>query len=1330
MAVELVHRPARSTSPARLADPVQLEPPPDLVAGGSAANFMALVPLLGAAVSMTAMMLLRHSPLAAIGALMMIVTVVASIVLYVSQMGKAARQRSTMRDIYLDYLDRRRTELRDDERGIQTLARQCNPSPRALPDLVRDPHRLWERRRHHEDFLQLRLGQGEMACREISKGADTGANTRPDPFMQHEMEQLVTRYSAAPQMPVCVDLLARGQVSVVGDQHFCQQVARLLLLQAASLHSPEDLELAMVVDQPDREAWRWADQLPHLLDQEQAGPLGPQRRLCLDMADLTQLVEPSLRARSLKAAQQIKTTGGAAAVDLARMLVLDTRSHGQGDALQLPDQESSLAGLCVTVVHLVNDRRWEPDSVQLRVTQTPDGFRVEDYRDDPLRPVTSQGVLDEVDEHFATGLVRQLAPLRLSPDSLEHAGEQDAQQFNEMVGVRDFSQAELHRLWRPRAAADFLRVPVGVDDRGRPVRLDLKEAAQLGMGPHGLCVGATGSGKSEFLRALVLSLLLTHGPDRLNMVLVDYKGGATFAPFEGVPHVSGIITNLQDDVSLVDRVHASLAGEVERRQEVLKRAGNISNITDYELHRRERAQRGEELEPLPHLFVVIDEFGELLTARPDFIDLFLSIGRIGRSVGVHLLLSSQRIESGKMRGLETYLSYRVGLRTLSDSESRTVLDTPDAFTLPPLPGWGYLKVDTTVYTRFRSGYVSGPVPRPEQERDDDVAPAVHVLPDFTHAEPDETPDDVVVDPLAGRTTGATVLSTSVELLRAEPRATAPIWLPPLPVALGLDAAGGGVTPTSAGPVLAGGGNLVVPIGLLDDPEHQWQGQWFLDLNRAGGNAVIIGGPATGKSTALRTVALSLAMTHSPSEVALYGLDLRGSALMSLRDLPHSGGMAMRTSREAVRRTVEELVEMLAERERVFEEAGIGSIAELRRRRAAGEFAGLGAADVVLLVDGYGQLFDEFEQIERQVHALLSRGGGYGIHVVATATRWNEVRIAQQPTFGNRIEFRLAEPGESSLGRKLAETIPVDRPGRGMDASRKLIGQVSLPRIDGIDDPDSLNEGLSQAVAALLAAAPEQTARRVRVLPPVLRPDDLELPTAVHGRVPLGLQERDFAVRNLDLFGRDRHLVVLGDDACGKSNTLRWAARQLQAQYSPEEIVFAVVDPRRSLADAVDEAYLGGYAPNSTLAARLAASVSKELASRVPQGAEASTPGTVPSPRIVLLVDDYDVLTAGRTGPLNDFVPYLAMGAELGFHVLMTRKVAGASRGMFDAFHGGVREAGAATLVMDGDRSEGALVGSLRAAHQPQGRGLFVSGGRAPETVQVLLDPATNLEEDR
>ena len=222
------------------------------------------------------------------------------------------------------------------------------------------------------------------------------------------------------------------------------------------------------------------------------------------------------------------------------------------------------------------------------------------------------------------------------------------------------------QVWRPRTARERLRVPIGVTPDGTPVELDIKESAEYGMGPHGLCIGATGSGKSEFLRTLVLSMVTTHSPDLLNLVLVDFKGGATFLGLDPLPHVAAVITNLEEELSMVDRMRDALAGEMNRRQELLRAAGNFANVTEYEKARA----NGAPLDPLPALFVVVDEFSELLSQKPDFAELFVMIGRLGRSLRVHLLLASQRLEENRLRGLDSHLSYRIGLRTFSANESR------------------------------------------------------------------------------------------------------------------------------------------------------------------------------------------------------------------------------------------------------------------------------------------------------------------------------------------------------------------------------------------------------------------------------------------------------------------------------------------------------------------------------------------------------------------------------------------------------------------------------------------------------------------------------------
>ncbi|WP_235559061.1 type VII secretion protein EccCa, partial [Microbacterium sp. Leaf351] len=300
---------------------------------------------------------------------------------------------------------------------------------------------------------------------------------------------------------------------------------------------------------------------------------------------------------------------------------------------------------------------------------------------------------------------RRLLPLHSQPTASTGETGSAQRELVELLALPDVRDIDVDRTWLPRLERDRLRVPIGQDTSGAALVLDLKEAAQQGMGPHGVLIGATGSGKSEVLRTLVLALALTHSPEQLNFVLVDFKGGATFAGMAGMPHVSAIITNLGQELALVDRFQDALQGEVVRRQELLRSAGNFANVSDYE---KARKNGRSDLEPLPALLIVADEFSELLSAKPEFVDSFINIGRVGRSLQVHLLLASQRLEEGKLRGLDTYLSYRIGLRTFSAAESRSVLGVPDAYTLPQEPGVGYLKADTENLVQFRAAYVSGP----------------------------------------------------------------------------------------------------------------------------------------------------------------------------------------------------------------------------------------------------------------------------------------------------------------------------------------------------------------------------------------------------------------------------------------------------------------------------------------------------------------------------------------------------------------------------------------------------------------------------------------------
>ncbi|GAB2446163.1 type VII secretion protein EccCa [Streptomyces incanus] len=1344
MTLQIVHRPARSTRPPEPARPRTIEPPPNLPEGkiGNAAT--ALLPMAGVMGSVVMMTVIRNSRFAVVGAVVLVFALLGAVALFLSQRGKAQRTRRTQRERYLEYLEELREELGVAERRLRDAERELNPPPDALYDLVRDPARLWERRRRDADFLRVRVGLGDVPAQEpvIQQSGAGGVLTPPDPFMLNEARALQRRFATAADVPLTVPLDRAGNVSVVGDREDVLRVVRALLVQTAVTHAPDDVALALAVPGERLAEWEWAKWLPHVLDpQAHDGPVAA-RRIAPDVRQLAEGLRHELGRRSAYAAEVRRGLADRAALRLAGRLLVVVDAHGEPAAeLPRPDSTVGLADMGVTVVHLLQEQVHEPDEVSVRLTVQGERVVVEDVRgssaaEDLRGSSVAEGAVDPVTAAGAEGVARLLAPLRLSPESIaEGSPVTGPVDFPALLGIADPADLDLPTLWKPRGERDFLRVPIGLTDRHEPVLLDLKESSQLGMGPHGLCVGATGSGKSELLRTLVLALAATHSPEELALVLVDYKGGATFAPFAELPHTAGMITNLENRAGLVERVHTSLAGEVKRRQQVLKDAGNIADIGHYAVL---RATERPDLEPLPHLFVVIDEFGELLTAKPDFIDLFLSIGRIGRSIGVHLLLSSQRIEGGRLKGLDTYLSYRLGLRTFSADESRTVLDTTDAFHLPPLPGFGYLKVDTSTYERFKAGYVSGAHRGPAVREQRDEGPLALPYPAYNTAgragEPEEEPA------ATRRETGPTVLSLMVGgLAGASPKFSAPleqggppspvrrIWLPPLPDAVTLDAAAGPVRVSERGLHLARAtGGMRVPLGVLDDPARQWQGRWELDLTTAGGHVVVIGGPQSGKTTLLRTLVLSLAVTHTPREVAVYGLDLVGGGLSALAALPHVGGVAGRADRERAARTVAEVRAMLDEREAVFREHGIDSVDQLRRLRAQGRLPQLGSTDVVLVVDGFGALRDDFADLDEPVADLLKRGGGYGIHVVAGMLRWNDVRIATQSLFGTRVELRLNDPADSSVDRKLSDTLSPDVPGRVL-TDGKLFAQAALPRIDGSPTTGDLGPALDEAVRTVRATWHGEPAAPVRVLPARLPATRLLSPAAEPRRIPLGLDQDALAPVLLDLFGGDQHLLVLGDNECGKTNLLKLVVAGLVERYSDDELVFGVFDPRRGLRGVVPEPYRGGYAHNATLATALSTGIAAELHKRLPETADPDAPETgepaFRGPRIVILVDDYDILTTAGQQPLAPFLPYVSSAQDIGLHFVLARRVAGASRALYEPLLTTLRETGTTALVMTGDRTEGQLFPGLYASPQPPGRGTLVRRGRRHQLVQTALTGA-------
>ncbi len=1056
-----------------------LQPPPEITPSeGASGLLMQAVPMLGSLGSIGFVALSQNGARAWLTAGMFLVASVG----FVLASGLRQRQQHAAgvlaaRREYLAYLQEVRGTIRDAAARQREAALWDYPDPAALPVIAAEGTRVWERQVSDVDFLQVRMGTtSQPLCLELEP-PETPPLAQLDPVAASALHRLLSTHRVQPGLPASAALRAWPHVEVTGDADPARSLARSLVLQAAMQHAPEDLVVAALVSREARAEWEWLKWLPHALSPREHDAVGPVRLVGESVHDLLPLLPQEIVERPRFGPSE---RGALPHV----LLVVDGGHVPPGNPVVTPD-----GVLGVTVLDL--PEQWgELDSgTTLRLAVGPRTTSGPRAGTAPLEVISlargvAHGVADQLSTTRAEAAARRLAP-RYTADEPEARDALSAStELVDLLGTGDVRDFDVDTAWRARLQRDRLRVPIGVDEKGLPVALDIKESAQQGMGPHGLVIGATGSGKSELLRTLVLALAMTHSPESLNFVLVDFKGGATFAGMADMPHVSAVITNLGQELTLVERMQDALQGEMTRRQELLRSAGNFANVTDYE---RARAG-GADLEPLPALLIVADEFSELLAAKPEFADLFVAIGRLGRSLSMHLLLSSQRLEEGRLRGLESHLSYRIGLRTFSAGESRTVIGVPDAYELPPVPGLGYLKPDQTTLTKFKAAYVSGP-PKGRRRRaasEPGGGGPSEILP-YTLA-PVVAGRRAPVEPTAPAPQEAAeeraVFDIAVSRMKGHGRPAHQVWLPPLDVPNSMDQLFGDLREDPqlglTSPSWRARGDYVLPVGIVDRPLEQRRELFVLRLGGAGGHVAVVGGPRSGRSTFARTLVTAIALTTTPLESQVYVLDFGGGTFTPMAKLAHVAGVANRSEPEVVRRLVAEIRGIVDAREAYFRAHGIDSIETYRRRRAEGRVDD-GYGDVFLVVDGWPTVRAEFDELEGQITELAGRGLTFGVHVVLTTSRWMDFRNQIRDVLGTRVELRLGDPTDSEVDRRIAANVPKGRPGRGLTMTKHhFLG--GIPRIDDRGSVDDLGDGVEDLVTRVNAAWQGPRGPKLRLLP--------------------------------------------------------------------------------------------------------------------------------------------------------------------------------------------------------------------------------------------------------
>ncbi|TFD61618.1 hypothetical protein E3T39_06140 [Cryobacterium suzukii] len=1021
--------------------------------------------------------------------------------------------------------------------------------PVVIRDIATRPlSRLWERRRSDTDALALRVGTADVPLAVAFEGGSAKDRSQP-------------RRAGVSPSPVAIDL-ADGPAGVAGPADVARGLVRSMLCSLTTLRSPRDLQLMVLCDKEQGEEWAWTQWLPHT-------HLGDNVVALIGNTDLTRRERLREAGALLEARMRVAGTRKIA-YDQHLVIVID----GARRYRMLPGMVAILERGAAHGIHVIAidyDRSRLPEECATVVTA--------DAGDPTLGRIESASayhstvLLDSVTSTYAETVARALCPIEHVSGVGDDATLPSAVRFTELLGIDLDDVRPIVEQWAIAPRQSYVVVGAGADGE---FAIDIASD-----GPHALVAGTTGSGKSEFLQTLVVSLALANRPDALNFVLIDYKGGAAFADCARLPHTVGTVTNL--DARETERALASLDAELKRREHVLRDEIGAKDVDAAWAKDPDAAARLG----LARLMIVVDEFAELKTELPDFITGLVRIARVGRSLGVNLVLATQRPSGVVTPEMQSNLNLRIALRVTDRADSGDVIGTPDAALISSAnPGRGFVRV----------GLDSAPMPfqtarvanlRAGHQRVARVLPpraalewgTVGLPPRYPSAanaparRPDQ--DDTDLRALVGLI-GAAAQQAGIE------RSASP-WLMPLPDVLTLDRFDADAVP--AGTLL---------IGLEDVPAAQKQRPLSWSVHN-GSHLMFFGGALSGRTTVLRTMLSQAVQRFTPAELHLYIADYGTGALLALADAPHVGAVVTPLDQGRMPRLVSKLVAELSRRQAVLSQAGVGSIGE--QRRSADPREALPYA--LFVIDGWERLSsslsaDEMVAIRDQVMRLLREGAAAGIRLIVTADRsipGDKISAFIDTQYALRMRDVNDYRAAGIMIRELAPNMPA---GRVMFGAAGTEAQIAVLSADASGEAqNAVVRGVVDHVSAHFATFPQ-----LAELPQPLRVDPLPttfalsetfaLPVLVEGMPEhpvVGIGGDTLSRVTLDWPGSGG-FVVVGDPRTGKSSTLALVAHQLAWSSAPVVIVAQSASPLTEVAAAHGLAVLNASSSAEDIAAAL------------------------------------------------------------------------------------------------------------------------------------------------
>jgi S-DNA-T family DNA segregation ATPase FtsK/SpoIIIE len=1004
--------------------------------------------------------------------------------------------------------ERLSTELGRRRDRIAERRRTARPQLATLAEQARtgDPA-LWRSRSTHDDFLKPVIGVGP----------DRWTPTVMGDLYAPELEEVVAQASVLPLVPVTADLRHGVAIGIVGPASARRCLAASLLAHLTTEHGPGDLILAAFLDPQAVPWWDHLKWLPHLVDEAGARRVATS----IDAAEALAgrlLTEPerqhftSARPDELELPVPLVLVDSAEAVRSGVQSLASRLPRTPGRAIVLADTVEALPAFCSSIA-VIDSTSDSVDLVEVATGRVERGL------------LGNFGAREPV-----VGAARSLARF-VDPDSPAAAATlPNSAVLSDLLGVDPTGESVAAAWGRSAGAADrrrSCRTLLGAGER-EPMEVDL-----LADGPHALVAGTTGAGKSELLRTMIVSLAARYGPDEVTFVLVDFKGGGAFDVFADLPHNVGVVTDL--DEHLAARALRCLQAELKYREHRLRAAG-VSDLVDLPRHRSDANDEADgPTEPLPRLIIVVDEFATLAAELPDFMASLVDVAQRGRSLGIHMVLATQRPTGVVDAKIRANTNLRIALRVQDDADSADVIGSNQAAGIDRRhPGRAFARFGAGELVGFQTALVS--VHSAEQ-----AGPALG-LDTF----------ELVADPAAGRSNapifdgdGPDDLARYVQACQeatqraglARPRVP---WPDPLPTKL------------AAEPLLAEAPARpwATPMGLVDLPDEQCQATaWW---GHDDGNVVVYGIEPGAASGSVATLMLGLAARHSTDAFHLYVLDFAG-ALSALRPLPHVGGFVTPDDDERLLRTLQLLEDEVDRRRRLVSRAQLDGIGP---DDATTEGLGEAVPLVAVAIANYSGVLETFEELGElgaatRLAQIVRDGPAMGVFVFVASSSERDVpnRVGQQIV--TKYVMRMADPNAYMMFGLRAKDVPELGPGRAIDTRSGL--EVQFARFGDGD--------LRRSVEQVSWTVGHRGPKTVEVLGDTVPLERVGPSSALDSvwRLAIGLSAADLGGASLE-FRPGRHAVVTGPSGSGRTSTLRTLAAAARRSDPEALLVLATTRP--------------------------------------------------------------------------------------------------------------------------------------------------------------------------